>query len=313
MHISSQVVRLFKLAVLQLFAVLLVSTLFPSTLHAQSKGLSVSANIHLIPTLVDGKPALVGSYQLGCSIQDGKTTYGFGDLKLFYSITITDGDVEVPGLSGLKIGSMGGDSMRTGPLEVTGPLGGSRVRAKLSGAFCHHEQLNSELITVWSTDIIIPPQISVIAALNPDRPNDPPYVDMSKPIPITDVPDVPVGKKLVLFLDINAHPQLTEHVVLRYANAGVDYTQVVLYNIEKDYEPMKEWVIPTFVDENILVWAEFRPTQTRSNDLHFHVVADPDKPNVVSDPDKPKVVSDPDKPKAKKVLPKNPRTRAPKK
>ena len=283
MHLPSQVVCLFKPAALQLFAVLLVSTLFQTTLHAQVEGLRATASIELAPSFVGGKPALVGKYQLTCNIQDDRTKYGFGEMKLFYSITLGDpkGDADVRGLSGLYADGGLGNSVREGPLEVTGPLGGSRVRGRLSGAYCHHDQLNSELLTVWTADIVIPPQISVIAAFDPDHPNDPQSVSFPG-IPITKVPDVPVGKKLVIMLDINAHPRGTESVVLFYRNAGVNFTQV-LYDVAKDYDPMKEVVIPTVVgDVNLKVWAEFRPTQTRSNVLEFHVVGDPDKPKVVS-------------------------------
>lgn len=312
MHIPSQVVRLFKPAALQLFAVLLVSTLFQSTLHAQVEGLRGTASIELSPTLVGGKPALVGNYQLTCSIQDDRTTYALPQMQLFYSITLGDpnGDVLVRDLSGL-LSDMGGISVREGPLEVTGPLGGSRVRGKISNASCHHDQLNSEWLTVWTPDIVIPPQISVIDIFYPDHLNDPRRV-LWPGIPITEVPDVPAGKKLVIVLDINAHPHGTESVVLHYENAGVSYTHV-LYDVEKDYDPTKQVVTPTEVGGTLKVWAEFRPTQTRSNVLQFHVVADPDKPKVVSDPDKPKVVGDPDKPKAKKAKPRKSRIGAAKK
>lgn len=307
MHIPSQIVRLFKPAALQLFTALLVGTLFLNTLHAQVEGLRATASIKLAPSLVDGKPALVGNYQLTCNIQDERTKYGFGEMKLFYSITVGNlfgnGDVEVRGLSGLYADGGLGNSVPEGPLEVTGPLGGSRVRAKLSGAFCHHDQLNSELLTVWSSDIVIPPQISVISAFNRDNPNAPPYVSMMKPIKITDVPDVPAGKKLVLFLDINAHPQGTEAVVLHYEGAGVLFEQV-LYDVAKEYNPMTEIVTPTEVGGTLKVWAEIRPTETKSNFLQFHVV---------SDPDKPKVVGDPVKPKAKKAKPRKSRIGAAKK
>ncbi len=303
MHIPDQVVRLFKPAALQLFAVLLVSTLFQSALHAQVEGLRATASIKLAPSFVDGKPALVGNYQLTCNIQDDRTKYGFGEMKLFYSVTVGDGDVDVRGLSGLYSDGGLGNSVREGPLEVTGPLGGARVRAKLSGAYCHHDQLNSELLTVWSADVVIPPQISVVSAFDPDNPDAAPYVSMMKPIPITEVPDVPVGKKLVIWLNINAHPQGTESVVLHYENAGVSYTHA-LHNVEKDYNPLKQVVTPTIVgDANLKVWAVFEPTATRSNVLQFHVVDDPDKPKAVSDPGKPKIVGDPVKPKTKKAKP----------
>ena len=51
---------------------------------------------------------------------------------------------------------------------------------------------------------------------------------------------------------------------------------------------MKEIITPTEAGGTLKVWAEFRPTQTRSNVLQFHVVGDSDKPKVISDPDKPK-------------------------
>ena len=306
MHIHNQVVRLFKPASLQLFAVLLVGTFFQTTLPAQEPGLTNTASIELSPSIVGGKPALVGSYQLTCSIQDDQTKYGFGEMKLFYSITVGNldgkGDVEVQGLSGLYADGGLSNSARSGSLEVTGPLGGSRVRARLSGAFCHHDQLNSELITVWSQDIVIPPQISVVSAFDRDNRNAPPYVSMMKPIQITDVPNVPAGKRLVIVLDINAHPQGTEAVVLHYEGAGVLFEQV-LYDVAKEYNPMTEVVTPTDVGDTFKVWAEIRPTQTKSNFLQFHVVADPDEPKAVSEPDKPNAVGDPDKPKTKKTKP----------
>ncbi len=278
MHIFGRAVRLLKLAAFQLFAVLLLSALFQITLHAQVEGLRVTAGLNLTPSIVDGRPALTGNYQLTCNIQDEKTTYGFGEMKLFYAITEgdPDGDVEVRGLSGLLVGSMGGGTVREGPLEVTGPLGGSRVRARLSGAFCHHEQLNSELVTVWTESILIPPQISVIAAFDPEHPNNAPYVSMMSPIKITDVPDVPMGKKLVVMLDINAHPQKTESIVLRFQKAGVSYTQEI-HDIQKEYNPMKTVVIPT-LDGEVNVWVEFRPNEVKSNVLQFHAVPAPKSP-----------------------------------
>jgi hypothetical protein len=194
-------------------------------------------------------------------------------MTVLYSLTIGDGDVEVKGLSGLYANG-GSTDVPAGSLEVTGPLGGSRVRAKLSGVYCHHDQLNSELITVWSDYVVIPPQIRVVAAFNPERPNDKPLVPLGQPTPITTVLNVPAGQKLAIYLDINAHPVRTESVILHYENAGVRLTSV-LYDVVKDYNPLQQVVTPTVVNDNLKVWAEFWPTETMSNVLQFHVVAPP--------------------------------------
>ena len=128
----------------------------------------------------------------------------------------------------------------------------------------------------------VPPALSVSYAYNPERLDDPPSV----PTPITSdvVPDVPVGQPLVMQLDINAHPQDTESLELHYEGAGAQYTQV-LHDVQKEYQPSLEKIVPVTVDKNIAVWAVIQPYGVKSNILEFHVVADPNATDAGTDLD----------------------------
>lgn len=137
-------------------------------------------------------------------------------------------------------------------------------------------------MTVTSDDILLPPVLSVISAFNPARPNDPPSVAL--PIPRDVVPNVPVGQPLVIGLDINAHPYDTEDLELHYEGAGAQFGQV-LHNVQKEYQPSLEQILPTTVDKDISVWAVMQPYGVRSNTLKFHVVADPNAADAGSELD----------------------------
>ena len=239
---------------------------------ARATDLGVSPNISLSPTMQASTPALQGNWMIQCTIQDSDTTYGWAGIDLYYSVTVgSENELKIPNLIG-ALGTESGSTTSSGTLLMQGDVGGSRLRPKFGGVFCHHDQQNSPLVDVWGEDLIVPPQISVTYAYNPDRTNDTPSV--ISPVAIDVVPNVPVGQPLVMVLDINAHPQGTETIELHYAGAGVQFTQV-LHNITTDYQPPLEKVTPTAVGSNFSVWAVFQPYGSQSNTLQFHVVRTP--------------------------------------
>ena len=250
---------------------------------AQANDLSVSPSITLSASKdAAGVPFLTGSWQIGCSIDDAQTTYGWGGIQLIYSATVGAAtEVEVPNPTGV-LGGEAGSTTNSGALEVHAALGGSRITPRFVGVFCHHDQQNSPLVTVNGPDFLVPPVLSVVFAYNPARLNDPPSV--SGPIAADVVPDVPVGQPLVMSLNVNAHPQDTEDLELHYEGAGTQFGQV-LHDVQKEYDPSKEQITPTTVDRDISVWAVMQPYGVRSNTLKFHVVADPKAPDAGSDVD----------------------------
>jgi hypothetical protein len=239
---------------------------------ARATDLSVNPSVSLVPTMATTEPALQGTWQIACSIADTQTTYGWAGVSVYYSVTVgTANQVQIPNATGL-LGTEAGSTTATGDLLVQGTLGGSALRPKFGGVFCHHGQQNSPLVDVWGQDVVVPPSLKVDYAYNPSRPNDPPSV--AAPISADVVPDVPVGQPLAIHLDINAHPQGTESVELHYEGSGVHFTQV-LHNITTDYQFELEKVTPLALGANLSVYAIFQPYNSKSNILQFHTVADP--------------------------------------
>jgi hypothetical protein len=239
---------------------------------ARATDLTVSPSISLSPLLTANAPALQGSWQVVCSTTDAETTYGWAGVFVFYSVTVgTAAERQIPTASGL-LGTEAGATSASGDLLVRSAVGGSALRARFGGVFCHHGQQNSEFIDVWTQDFVVPPRLSVLFAFNPSRPNDAPSV--ASPIGIDVIPDVPLGQPLVIDLDIDAHPQGTENLELHYDGAGVHFVQV-LHDVSKDYQPLLEKVTPTTLGANVSVYAIFQPYGAKSNTLKFHVVADP--------------------------------------
>ena len=251
------------------WAPLSLAALWAGTAHAVP--LTVSPSITLSAAPGQAMPSLTGTWQVGCSVNDAETTYGWAGIQVFYSATVGDTDVQAD-ISGGALGTEAGSTTSSGPLDITGNFGGALLRAKFPGVFCHHGQENSPLVDVWSEDILVQPRLSVVYAYNPERPNDPPSV--VSPIPADQVPDVPAGQPLVMLLDINAHMQTNESLVLHYEGAGAQFVQV-LHDVKTDYDPSKEQITPVVIGNDVAVWAIFQPYGAKSNILKFHVVADP--------------------------------------
>jgi hypothetical protein len=239
---------------------------------ARATDLTASPSLSLSPAMTASGPALKGSWQVVCSTTDAQTTYGWAGLSAYYSVTVgTANEVQIPNGGGL-LGTESGSTTSSGDLLVTGGLGGSMVRVKFGGVFCHHDQQNSEFVDVWTQDLVVPPNLTVLSAYNPDRPNDPPSV--GTPIAADVVPDVPQGQPLVMLLNLDAHPKGAESLELHYEGAGVQFVQV-LHDVQKEYQPALEKVTPTTLGANLSVYAIFQPYASKSNILKFHVVADP--------------------------------------